>query len=262
MTAMECFAALQGIHIVLIVGILLLLAGYIYLVVKVTQLEFVGGLVGKCKIRVFGILFGSLVVVYLLYNLHNIQPNQWVEISLLAGLVGATGLLALVTLQQAHTTAKEMKEQRIIASRPLIILKSVHEKDIYEGSTKDYFSHFEISNVGNSPAIEVESSLTVNKRDYSDSIRQTYLRKDDPPIKFRPYGIANLEENRTYYLICDYQNIFSYGAQKPLYQTCLPFKISKSSDEGKIYMIAGELEVKEVSEEERIDAFGSRSKPK
>ena len=106
MTVLEWFDALQWIHIALIVTILLVFAGYVYLLVKVTRLEFVGGLVGKRKIRVFGILFGSLVVVYLFYNLYNIQPNGWVEISLLAGLVAATGTLALVTLQQADASVK------------------------------------------------------------------------------------------------------------------------------------------------------------
>ena len=40
------------------------------------------------------------------------------------------------------------------------------------------------------------------------------------------------------------------------------FYDKKSSEEGKIYMVACELEIREVSEKERIDAFGSRSKPK
>jgi len=42
----------------------------------------------------------------------------------------------------------------------------------------------------------------------------------------------------------------------------LPFKLSKSSEKGKIYVVAGELEFKEATEKERIDAFSSRSKPK
>jgi len=33
--------------------------------------------------------------------------------------------------------------------------------------------------VGNSPAIEVEISRMINRIDYSESIRQTYLRKED-----------------------------------------------------------------------------------
>ena len=74
---------------------------YIYLLVKVPRLPYIGGLVGKRRIRVFGILFGSLVVVYLFYNLYNIQPNGWVEISLLVGLVAATGALALYAAGQA-----------------------------------------------------------------------------------------------------------------------------------------------------------------
>ena len=39
-------------------------------------------------------------------------------------------------------------------------------------------------------------------------------------------------------------------------------EIIKLFVEGKIYMVAGELEFKEASEKERIDAFNRRSKPK
>ncbi len=206
------------------------------------------------------ITIGIIMIVYLVVT-PNLETNDKVGITMAistVALVVVTGVYAWHT----HKMAEEMREQRIITSRPVIILKPVHEKDIWEGSTKDYFSHFEISNVGNSPAIELESSLTANKHDYSSSIRQTYLRKDDDPVKFRPYNISSLEQNKTYYLICEYQNVFPYDVQKPFYQTCLPFKMRESGEKGKIYIVAGELEFTEVSEEERIDAFGSRSKPK
>lgn len=124
MTAIEWFNALQWIHIVLIVAILLLFVGYIYLLRKITQLQYVGGLVGKRKMRVFGILFGSLVVFYLFYNLHKLQPNEWVEISLLAGLVAATSGLAVYAAAQAYTSAKtveEMRNQRYTESLPLLV---------------------------------------------------------------------------------------------------------------------------------------------
>jgi len=168
---MEWFAALQWIHIVLIVGILLLLAGFIYFVIKVTRLEFVGGLVGKRAIRVFGILFGSIAVVYLLYNIHNIQPNQWVEISLLAGLVGATGFLALVTLQQAHTTAKEMREQRLDEARPYLLLRLKGEAVQWDknekGKPPDREFPVTIRNVGKGPAINLWTALWGYKTTYA-----------------------------------------------------------------------------------------------
>jgi len=191
--------------------------------------------------------------------------GELIQVILMGLLVVVTGVYAWRTFAISKATkkqAQEMREQRVMASRPLLIQKSVHEKDIWEGSTKDYFSHFEISNVGNTPAIEVESSLMDNEGNRPHSIRQTYLRNDDSPIKFRPANIVNLEETKTYYLVSEYQNIFSYGLQKPLYQTRLPFKISKSVQKGKIYTIAGELEFKEATEKERIDAFSRRSKPK
>ena len=202
-------------------------------------------------------VWGLLFFIHIVFMGSQIEPAGWAEIILLGGLVSVTAVYAYSTGKMAE----EMREQRIMTSQPRLIQKSVHEKDIWEGSTKDYFSHFEISNVGNIPAIEVESSLMDSEGNRSHSIRQTFLTNNDPPIKFRPSNITNLEETKTYYIVCEYQNIFSHGLKNPLYQTRLPFKISKSGEEGKIYMVAGELEFKEASEEERIDAFSRRSKP-
>jgi len=184
-------------------------------------------------------------------------------ISMLA-LVILTGIYAWHVRKQADASAemaKEMQEQRLMASQPIIIQKTVYEKDVWEGNNKDYFAHFEISNAGNTPAIEVESSLLDDKGDSLYNIRQTYLVKDDPSIKFRPDNIEGLDKNKTYYLICNYQSIFSYGTQKSFYQTRLPFTIKKAAKEGKIYVIAGELETKEVTDKDRINAFGN-VKPK
>jgi len=83
------------------------------------------------------------------------------------------------------------------------------------------------------------------------------------PFDGKPaFNLDKLEES-TYYLICEYQSILSptFKPQK-WYQTWLPFRLSKSSQEGKVYVAPGELKFKEVTEEKRIDAFNSRSKPK
>ena len=144
-----------------------------------------------------------------------------------------------------------------------MVQQAIYEKDIWEGSTSNYFSHFEVYNKGNGPAIEVEISLVdSDKRTSIDSHRKSFLGAGEPPIEFRPSNIVNLEESITYYFVCEYQSILSSSPQKMWYQTWLPFKPSKSSKEGKIYVVAGELEFKEATEKERIDAFSSRSKPK
>lgn len=116
--------ALQGIHVVLGVTILLILGVYIYLLVKIPQLPYVGGFFGKQRIRIVGIPLGLLVVFYVFYNLHEIQPNEWVGISLTAGLVAATGALAVYAAGQAHASVKmaeEMKKQRYSENLPLLV---------------------------------------------------------------------------------------------------------------------------------------------
>jgi len=198
--------------------------------------------------------------------------SDLIQIILMGLLVIVTGIYAWRTFtiskaskKQADASvkmAKEMKEQRVTASRPVVVQKAVHEKDIYEGSTKDYFSHFEAYNKGNGPAIEVEISLLDNDKNLIESHRKSFLGAGEPPIEFCPTSLAARRENSTCYLVCEYQSILSSGPRKMWYQTWLPFKPSKSSEKDKIYVVAGELEFCEVFEKERIDAFSSRSKPK
>lgn len=247
--------------IMLIAAIILSLALFIFAL----RLAIKEGFNGK-RIALIIIPLSLLFIVYLVYNIGNIVPSDWAQIIILLGLVAVTVMYALSTAKQAEASvrmAEEMRAQRIITSRPIIILKAVHEKDIFEGSTKDYFSHFEISSVGNTPALEVEISLMDKEgKNQTESIRQTFLRSDDPPIKFRPYNMAGLRETTTYHIVCEYQDVFSNYPQKTFCKTRLPFKPSKSSEKDKIYLVAGELDFLEVSEQERIDAFSSRSKPK
>jgi hypothetical protein len=215
-------------------------------------------------ISLFVLALGILFIVYIAYNVRRIEPADHAQIILLLGLVAVTGVYAMSTARHADASVKmaeEVREQRITASRPLIVQKALYDKAIWEGSTRDYFSHFEISNVGRSPAIELEISF-LDAEGRKHSIRQTFLRPDDPPIKFRPSSIASLPESTTYYIISEYRSIYPAETQKPWYQTHLPFKISKSGKEGAIYVVAGELEFGTVSEKERVDAFTSRSKPK
>jgi len=185
---------------------------------------------------------------------------------LMLALVLVTGLYALSAYRQAGasvTMAKEMREQRVTASRPVIIQKAVveTETEFRTFGSKDWFSYFEVYNAGNGPAIEVEISLLNKEKTPIHSQRKTFLRAGEPPIEFSPSELASLEKS-TFYLVCEYQSILSQGTRKTWYQTWLPFETVEASKEGKIYVKPGELEFYEVSEKERIDAFGSRSKPK
>ncbi len=156
-----------------------------------------------------------------------------------------------------------MREQGVMSSRPLIIQKAVveTETELRTFGSKEWFSYFEVYNAGNGPAIEVEISLLNKEKTPIHSQRKTFLRANEPPIEFSPSELASLEK-AAFYLVCEYQSIFSRGSQPTWYQTWLPFETIESSKEGKIYVKPGELEFKEVSEKERIDAFSRRSKPK
>jgi hypothetical protein len=211
-----------------------------------------------------------------------------IQIVLMGLLVIVTGIYAWRThvmssaaKKQAEASVKmaeEMREQRIIASRPVIISRAVYEGVTYRGFVPDikigwtgiirgtgsHFSHFEVYNAGSGPAIDVEISILDEEKHHIDSLdstRRTLLKTDDPPLDF--YPSVPSEGDALYYVACEYQSITSRSSQKQTwYQTLLPFKPSKSSKAGGIYVATGELEFKEVTEKERINAFRSGSKPK
>jgi len=199
--------------------------------------------------------------------------TDWIQAISMVILVGITGVyvwrthvISKATKEQAGASAKmaeEMREQRIMSSRPVIIQKAVVETETQFATfgSKDWFSYFEVYNAGNGPAIEVEISLLNKEKTPIHSQRKTFLRAGEPPIEFSPSELASLEKS-TFYLVCEYQSILSQGTRKTWYQTWLPFETVEASKEGEIYVKPGELEFYEVSEKERIDAFGSRSKPK
>ncbi len=201
----------------------------------------------------------AVIITVAVQGARNIDLIPVFNLILLAGLIAVTAIYAYSTLQIARHTreqAKEVREQRIMASRPVIIQKAVHE-----GSTPYYFAHFEVYNTDNGPAIELEISVLDKERTPIHSHRESFLRADDS-IKFRPFA-PHLNESTIYYLTCEYQSIFSRGAEQTWYQTWLPFEVVKSSKVGKIYVKAGELSFEDgVTENERIDAFRSREKPK
>jgi len=210
-------------------------------------------------VSIFGAIYKDLVPVFILV--------------LYAGLIAVTIIYAYFAMETADAArrqadasvrmAEEMREQRIMTSRPVIIQKAVVETEtkLATFGSKDWFSYFEVYNAGNGPAIEMEISLLNKEKTSIHSQRKTFLRAGEPPIEFSPSELASLEKS-TFYLVCEYQSILSHGPQPTWYQTWLPFETIESSEEGKIYMKPGELEFKEVSERERIDAFGSMRKPR
>ena len=193
------------------------------------------------------------------FNYKKPEIINLLNLILVAGLMTVTAVYAYFT----EKMAEEMREQRVMASRPVIIEKAVYKESGLTGSqiqwlgteTSDisYFSHFDIYNAGNGPAIDVEISLLNKEKTPLDYVRNTFLRTTDPPIKFYLPHITNLDESMTYYLICEYKSILS---SKIWYQTQLAFKPSKSSKQDELLIsVVNTLEFKEVTEEKRINAF-------
>ena len=207
----------------------------------------------------------------MIITLHNtVQPADWIQIMLTAGLVGITAFYAAETRRQAMASVKSVEtiqEQTLIQSRPVVIQKverytldnmypGVSEKDT-KIVRSEYFSNFVIMNVGNGPAIELEISLLSKDKRLLVSHRETFLKPDQeylPDINIRSF------EKGTYYLVCEYHIAFPVQNTPTWQQTWLPFDLSEALDEGKRYVGAGELDFRAVSAKDRIAAFTSKPK--
>lgn len=213
----------------------------------------------------------SVGTIILIIILGSLIPNKIIDVAQ-AIQITITFLLIMITLiyvfrtseiattsrQQAAASvrmAEEARIQRVIASRPVIIQEAMPRKYAAERHLSDYF---QVSNAGSSPAIELEITILNKEKVPIKSERKTFLRPNDPPLQLLPFDSLKLDESM-YYLVSEYQSISSRG--QTWYQTWLPFELSKSANEDKMYVKAGELEFKEVGKKERIDAFSSRSKP-
>lgn len=181
-----------------------------------------------------------LVVVILIPSLifDKLDIAQAVQIVLTTALVLVTILYVKRTSEISEATniqSQQIREQTVIASRPVIIQKALHEKDTYEGSTSDYFVNFEIYNAGAGTAIELEILLLDKDKKLLQSEKNTYLRAGKEPIRFYPVNLA-IHTSGTCYLLCQYQSTLSSDKDEKWYQTWLPFDVIKASVPDKIYV--------------------------
>jgi len=210
-----------------------------------------------------GLLIITLALMVLVtYRGSELNAADWAQITLMIGLVAITGFYAFSASKQANASVKmaeEMRAQRKMASRPVIIQKAVF-KSIKAGSPPD-FDYFEIYNAGNVPAIEVEISLFNKDKKRRSSEKRNFLGGSES-TKFHLEWDLTTYVGSTCYLVSEYQSIYSHNSQT-WYQTWLPFQIGQIQETGKIIVLPGDLEFKdEVSEKDRIDAFSRKSKPK
>ncbi len=165
---------------------------------------------------------------------------------LTAAMVYVTAFYTYLTSQavkasnkQAEASAKmvnEMKEERLAATKPVIVQKPVHKTrdEIIETS---YFSHFIVCNIGNGTAIEPVIVLRNENKDLLEYQRKSFFKPGEETT-FKPAIV--LKESK-YYIDCVYMDMSHITGVKSLHRTRLPFKINKASKEGELYLIRDEL---------------------
>jgi hypothetical protein len=161
--------------------------------------------------------------------------------------------------KQLEKKLEETKTELAMASRPLVVARAVvheatttYEADVVSAPKgtqssdgcllTSHFSHFELFNAGNSPAIGLEISLMDEEKTVLQSETIGFLRNNEQALTFVPIA---LELNKTYHLVCEYDSIRS-RIIKIWYQTWLPFITIESMKQGTINVKVGELDFKEV----------------
>ena len=157
--------------------------------------------------------------------------------------------------KQLEKNLEETRSEVAMASRPLLVIRAVvHEAattymaDIVsapKGAQKaderpltSHFSHFELFNAGNSPAIGLKISLMNTDKVIVQGETLGFLRNNEQALTFVP---IRLEQQKTYYLVCEYESIRS-RVSKIWYQTWLPFTSEDGAAKGTMNVNVGELD--------------------
>jgi integrase/recombinase XerD len=162
---------------------------------------------------------------------------------------------------------QEPEEKTAIASenisekpqkQSIVILKVIEKRswtDYDKVLRSDYFSHFVARNDGQKPVTDIELSLLGDKQKLLEAHREIVLGAKEELI-FKP--MVNLSDG-SYYLVCQYKAI-TKAEHDNFNQTWLPFALHRSSREGEVFVIPGELEFKfGVLEKERTNIFVSKT---
>jgi len=165
---------------------------------------------------------------------------DWAQILLMIGLVTITAVYAWST----EKMAREMREQRIMASRPIIVQRVMTPIGNLDSDC------FEIYNDGNVTAIELEI-IQLGKEGNQLAIQKEtfFLRTGETPIHFYPVGLRE-QIGSTCYIVSQYRGILSGETEQIWYQTRLPFVPVKAQSRDYIILQPKELEFREIHKKE------------
>jgi len=206
-------------------------------------------------VLIIGAVGIAFIIFISVFGAINMDKAPVFTLVLYAGLIVVTMFYAYYSMETANAAreqadasvemAEEMREQTIMASRPVIILRAARTESIPSELTQEYF---EMYNAGNGPAIDVQVVLLDQWGKSLNGQRKEFLRAGET-MEFYTDLPPNLN-GRTFYVVSEYQGILSRSAEETWYQTWLLCKVSVT---GKV--ISGKLEFHEVCEKNRKGIF-------
>ncbi|MFC2051907.1 tyrosine-type recombinase/integrase [Chloroflexota bacterium] len=175
-------------------------------------------------------------------------------------LKGAIDLIDKEREDRQNVASESLISQEQLQQQAIVVVKAVCKpswEDTTEMLADEYHSHFVVMNEGRGPAIEIEMALLNNRQEWLDTYRETILRANES-LEFGPV-LHRLEGS--YYILCQYKHVSSQDEDKVWAQTWLPFKLTKASKEGEVYVSPGELVFKfGISTKDKIEIFMNKPK--
>ena len=131
------------------------------------------------------------------------------------------------------------EEGKQVDLQSIVTIKSVSNKSIWPPSNvvpNEYFSHFEISNEGNEPVVQVEVVLLSGQGQLIETQKETVVGVKEK-VDFKP---SVLLQEGEYCIICQYKAMENEAWN----ESSLAVRLKNASKEGEVYIIDGELEFK------------------
>ena len=164
------------------------------------------------------------------------------------------------TTTLSEKSGKSERKQYPNDLQPVVTIKDIVKpfNPVSNVLGRENFSHFIVRNEGNGPAIEIEMALLDSRREWLDTYRETILRANES-LEFGP--ILHGRPKDMYYILCQYKQVSSQDEEEIWAQTWLPFKLSKASKEGEVYVSPGELEFKfGIPKKDKVEIFFNKPK--
>lgn len=154
----------------------------------------------KKRTATFVLLVGLLLIIYLAFNIRNIEPADQVQIILLLALLTVTGIYANANV----VMAEEMRKQRYASLKPIIIIQVNHSQVQFQVRPQ---------NIGPGAALNPTCFLSHDRFNFQTKRRIRNLASNGDKVEAAPLPLEQGFEPEKWIEVtinCDYEDIYGH----------------------------------------------------